>query len=81
MISLQVAAPEVYTMQTDYMRTTEAAERLGVSTRTITRWVERGYFPGAFKVNPEADNSPYMIPLSAIEALERKRREGVDLES
>ncbi len=60
-------------MLSGYVRTTEAAERLGGSPRTITRWVKSGRFPNAFKVYPDADNSPYMIPVSDIEAIEGKR--------
>jgi len=64
---------EASIMTNGYIRTTEAAKRFGVSSRTIARWIEKGYFPNAFKINPHADNAPFLIPLYDIEALERKR--------
>jgi predicted DNA-binding transcriptional regulator YafY len=39
-----------------------AAERLGVSTRTIHRWAAGGFFPGAYKLNLAFKNSPLMLP-------------------
>ena len=50
----------------------EAAERLGVSHRAIQRWINRGYFPGAYKLSP-ASNSPYRIPESDVIAFEKRR--------
>ena len=50
-----------------YVRTAEAARRFGVTTRTILRWVDLGYFPGTRKQNPRATNSPILIPVSALE--------------
>lgn len=52
----------------------QAAERLGVTTQAISRWIRRGLFPGAYKLNPDSRNSPYRIPESDIEAFEEKRR-------
>lgn len=52
----------------------EAAKRLGVSIKTIHRWIERGEFPNAYRKSP-VPNSPYSIPESDIIEFER-RREG-----
>ena len=56
-----------------YLNTSQVAERLGVTERTITRWVIDNYFPGAFKLNPNAEKSAYVIPVSDVEAFEAKR--------
>ena len=53
----------------------EAAERLGVTRRTINHWIRQGQFPGVYKLNPNARNSPYRIPESDIAALEERRQE------
>ena len=55
--------------------TKRAAARLQVSTSMIARWVREGKFPNAGKVNPEADNSPYIIPMNDIELFEKNRKE------
>jgi hypothetical protein len=52
-----------------------AAQKLGVSTRTIHRWTAAGFFPGAYKLNPALENSPLVIPVADIEEFEQKRRE------
>jgi len=53
----------------------QAAERLGVSARTIHRWAADGFFPSAFKLNPAIKNSPLVLPITDIEAFERMRRD------
>jgi excisionase family DNA binding protein len=55
--------------------TTEAAEELGVSARTIQRWLEDNLFPNAYRLNPENPRSHVRIPEEDIEALKRKREE------
>jgi hypothetical protein len=72
-----VTAPEVQMPTDEFINSSEAARRLSVTSRTITRWVLDGYFPGAFKVNPHAERSPYLIPVSAVEEFERMRQEGM----
>lgn len=57
-----------------YLKVSEAAERLGVTKKTITRWIEREFFPGAERKNPYAKNSTYIIPLVDIERFEKLRR-------
>jgi hypothetical protein len=64
----------------EYLSTSEAAQRLMVTTRTILHWIDLGFFPGSFKVNPRAKNSPYLIPVSAIENFEQERKEGKSAE-
>ena len=51
----------------------EAAQRLGVTSRTIIKWINRGSFPNAYKLNPDALRSAYRIPFPDIEAFEEKR--------
>jgi excisionase family DNA binding protein len=53
--------------------TREAAERLGVTSRTIQNWITQGLFPNAFKLNPRGKTSPYCIPEEDIEAFEEER--------
>jgi hypothetical protein len=53
----------------------EVAERLGLDERTAGHYVAKGYFPGAYKVNPfAARRSPWRIPEDAVIAFEEKRR-------
>lgn len=52
---------------TDLCNVRKAARMLNVHPRTITRWCEAGRFPGAFKVDPDLDNSAWLIPLADIE--------------
>jgi hypothetical protein len=52
-----------------------AAERLGVSTRTIHRWAADGFFRGAYKLNLAFKNSPLMLPVEDVETFEQERRE------
>lgn len=49
----------------------EAAERLNVHPRTVSRWAEQGLLKGAYKKNPLLKNSPYVIPEEAILNIER----------
>jgi len=55
------------------LSTKEAAQRLGVTHRTIVKWIKKGSFPNAYKLNPDGLRSPYRIPISDIEALEERR--------
>ena len=49
----------------------EAAKRLHVTTRTVQRWVKKGYFPGARKKSPTLSGA-YLIPESALLAYEQE---------
>jgi hypothetical protein len=70
------AAQEDKVSSDQFISSAGAAKRLDVTTRTITRWVSEGYFPGAFKVNPEVENSPWMLPMSVFEPFEKAYKEG-----
>lgn len=58
----------------EFISSSEAAKRLRVTTRSITRWIEEGEFPGAFKANPEVKNSPYLIPIREFEKFAENRK-------
>ena len=61
-----------------YSRIPEVARRLDVSTRTINRWIHKGYFDGVIKNDPEAESgSYYLIPDSSIEAFIERRKSAV----
>lgn len=47
----------------------ELSERYDVTVVTIRRWINKEYFPGAYKGGP-GDTSPYRIPESAVEYFE-----------
>jgi predicted site-specific integrase-resolvase len=54
----------------------EVAKRLGLVERTATRYVNKGLFPGAYKLNPYAlRRSEWRVPEEAVIAFEEKRRE------
>lgn len=52
---------------------TAVASRLVTTSRTIQRWIKEGYFPNAFKGNPDKKSSAYKIPESDVVAFEQKR--------
>ncbi len=58
----------------DYIRSAEAAEILGVSSVTITRWVEKGSIKDAYKINPEFPNSRLMIARHEVERILNLRK-------
>lgn len=47
--------------------TRDVAKRLAVTERTVVNLIHRGFFPGAFKIDPTRRNSPYRIPWSDYE--------------
>jgi excisionase family DNA binding protein len=55
--------------------TREAAQRLGVTARTIQQWINDGKLPGAYKLDPTGQTSPYRIPEADIVAFEQQRLE------
>ena len=55
------------------IRIADAMEMLGVGRTTILYWIKRGYLSGVYKAGP-AKNSPYVIPLSQIEAILEQRK-------
>jgi len=71
-----VAAKEGSVALQGYLSTSEAAKRLGVSSKTLLRWIKDGRFPGALQINPYAKNSAFLVPQSALEAFELRRQAG-----
>lgn len=58
-----------------YVKIAKAAKMLGVSPRTVTRWIHDNYFPGTIKSNPKAKTgSPYLIPEEAIDKFQEERK-------
>lgn len=54
----------------------EAAIELGVQPAAVIRYINYGFFPGAYKLNPyAARRSPWRIPQTAIDDFKRKRLE------
>lgn len=51
----------------DYLTVPQAAEKLGVTRRTIMTYIKAGYFPQAFKASPGI-SSPWRIPVADLEA-------------
>jgi transcriptional regulator with XRE-family HTH domain len=53
----------------------EVAERLGVTPRTVVRWIrDKVAFPNAYQKNPHLKTSPFVIPLEDVKELEDQRR-------
>lgn len=83
MVNCSYSSGEIGPGETDWMSaeskktlsTQEVADRLGVTSRAIIKWVRKGLFPGAYKLNPHASNSPYRIPVEAVEKFEQEREE------
>jgi excisionase family DNA binding protein len=40
----------------------EVAEILEIKPRTVRKYIERGHFPGAFRLDPTREKSEYRIP-------------------
>ena len=53
------------------MTVVQVAERFQVHTTTVQRWIQKGHLPGTRKRGPEK-NSPFLIPRTAVTALEEK---------
>jgi len=51
----------------------KAGERLGVSARTILNWIRDGEIM-AYRLNPNNDRSPFRVPVSEVEKIERQRQ-------
>jgi excisionase family DNA binding protein len=52
-------------MNQQYMTVTEAAKVLGVTGRTVQRYIHRGLFPGAYQL-PGGSNMPWLIPADEV---------------
>jgi len=62
--------------ETKWVTSEQAAKLLGVTPRHVAWLVSTGKLPGATKVNPEGETSPYIIPLDEVKALIKKRKTG-----
>ena len=60
-----------------YLKVTEVARRLGVTSRTVLRLAHTGDLPGAIKKNPYAQTSPVMIPEKSVLVFLEKRQQGI----
>ena len=58
----------------DFLTVEKTAERLGVTDRTIRNMIVRGSLPGAYRIDPRMPKSPWRVPVSAIELVEKERR-------
>jgi predicted site-specific integrase-resolvase len=58
----------------ELLRLPDAAKRLGVSKRTLYRYIDKGYFPNVVKADPFVENSHYLIPVSDVEDFEELRK-------
>jgi len=57
-------SPKTSDKQPEWFTVPEAAERLLVETRTVRRWIEEGFFPGAVRTSP--GRGRYRIPRADI---------------
>lgn len=57
-----------------YLKVSLIAKRYGVSTRTVLRWIHGGLFPGAFKLDPTAKNSHFVVPENDLKLFEEERK-------
>jgi len=53
----------------------QVAKRMECSETTVSRWTLAGNFPNAFK-RGTGKTSPYRIPVSDVEAFEKRLRQG-----
>lgn len=60
---------------TELLTVRQAAKELGASHRQVQRWIAKGHFPNAFKLDPTARNSPFRIPADDIAAFKARRRD------
>ncbi len=55
-----------------FLSASEAGKILSVAPNTITRWIEKGVFPNAFKIE-----STIRIPQSDLDALMQPHKEAI----
>jgi excisionase family DNA binding protein len=51
----------------------QVAQRLGVTPRSVLRWLDKGFFPNAYRFAPMA-KSPWRIPESDVVVFEGLRK-------
>lgn len=61
-------------VRAEYIGSGKASELLDVTPGTVKNMVDRGNFPGTFKVDPTRKNSPFRIPLQAVMDFIKKQR-------
>ena len=57
-----------------FLSAAQVAKRFNVTSRTVVRWIDEGFLPGAFKANPDVTNSPYLIPTSVVDTFAEERK-------
>ena len=55
------------------LTTRKVADRLGVTPRSVQKWIRQGKFPGAYKLDPDGATSPYRIPENDVVSFEERR--------
>jgi excisionase family DNA binding protein len=63
-------------MAETYITLKAMANRLGFSYNTVLEWCQSGRVPGAFQ--PFGAKGQWRVPAAAVEALKKRRPEGVD---
>jgi excisionase family DNA binding protein len=58
----------------NFLSVHQVAEILQVTPRTVRNLISRGRFPGAYKIDPESNRSPYRIPKEDLEVHLEKQR-------
>ena len=58
----------------DWKTTSEVAALLKVTPQTVINLINRGRFPGAYKIDPLSSNSAYRIPVGDVEKYIEKQR-------
>jgi len=58
----------------DWKTTNEVAALLKVTPQTVINLINRGRFPGAYKIDPLSINSAYRIPIGDVEKYIEKQR-------
>ena len=58
----------------DWKTTSEVAAMLRVTPQTVINLINRGRFPGAYKIDPLSSNSAYRIPIRDVEKYIEKQR-------
>ena len=58
----------------DWKTTREVADMLNVTRQTVVSLIDRGRFPGAYKIDPLSSNSAYRIPIRDVEKYIEKQR-------
>lgn len=57
--------------QKEYLTVKQAAAELGVTTRTVQRYIHKGLFPGAYQIDG-GPTMPWLIPSEEVDALKEE---------